>query len=386
MVIPNRIALSPMCQYSAVEGMPTEWHYIHYASRSVGGAGLIFTEMIVTSPQARITPGCAGLYTDDQTSAWRRITDFVHDNSHARICAQIGHAGRKGATRLAWDGMDEPLEQGVWEIVSASPIPYTENSAVPREINQADMIKICGDFVQAAKNARSAGFDMLEIHMAHGYLLSSFISPVTNRRTDSYGGDVYQRMRFPLQCLQAVRAVWPEEKPISVRISACDWVANGLTEADMLTVATLLKENGADIINVSTGQVTRDEQPLYGRMFQAPFSDQIRNEVKIPTIVAGNIHNADQANTLIAAGRADIVALARPLLTNPYLVLEAAAHYGYADQYWPRQYAAGKFQAELLSGKAREELNELKVNAKPLMPLDALAVAIGRQLLDRQIN
>jgi anthraniloyl-CoA monooxygenase len=378
LLIPNRIALSPMCQYSAEDGTITDWHYVHYCSHSLGGVGLVLTEMICISPEARITPGCAGIYNKDHINAWKRIVDFIHANSQAKVCAQLGHAGRKGATKLAWEGMDQPLEENPWEIISASPIPYLENSAIPREASRDDMDKVREQFIQCAKNAAACGFDMLEIHMAHGYLLSGFISPVTNKRVDEYGGNIDNRMRFPLQCLSAVREAWPDDKPISVRISACDWVDDGLTTDEMLAVARLLKENGADIINVSTGQVTSDEQPQYGRMYQAPFSDQIRNEVGITTIVAGNIANADQANTLIAAGRTDIVAFARPLLVNPNMMLEAAAKYRHTEQYWPKQYLAGKFQAELAAEKQNEEIKELKKLAKPPLPADALALARGR--------
>ena len=381
MQVANRITLSPMCQYSAQDGLPNEWHYVHYSSRAVGGAGLMLTEMICISPEARITPGCAGIYTTEQAAEWKKISSFVHKNSQAKLCAQIGHAGRKGATKLAWDGIDQPLESGAWDIISASPIPYLENSVTPREATREDMDKVINDFVQATKYADEADFDMIEVHMAHGYLLSSFVSPVTNQRTDEYGGDVQARMKFPLECLQAARKAWPADKPISVRISACDWVGGGLSEADMLEVARLLKANGADVINVSTGQVTKAEQPLYGRMFQAPFADQVRNEVGIPTIVAGNISTVDQANTLVASGRTDFVAFARPLLTNPNLILEAAAKYGYNDQLWPKQYAAAKFQAGLLADRENAEMKELKINAKPPSPADALALALGRREL-----
>jgi anthraniloyl-CoA monooxygenase len=363
MQVANRFVLSPMCQYSANDGDTTDWHLVHYGGRAVGGAGLMLTEMICISPEARITPGCAGLYTQKQVTAWKRITDFCHTNGQAKLCAQIGHAGRKGATQLAWEGMDQPLESGSWEIIAASPIPYLNNSVTPREANRDDMDKVIADFEQCARNADQAGFDMLEVHMAHGYLLSSFISPVTNTRTDEYGGDIASRMLFPLECLTAVRKAWPANKPISVRISACDWVDNGLSEADMLRLALMLKEQGVDIINVSTGQVTKDEDPMYGRMFQAPFADHIRNEIGIPTIVAGNISNVDQANTLVGSGRTDLVAFARPLLTNPNLILEAASRYGIEEQLWPPQYAAAKFQSGMLAEREMQEMHELRINA-----------------------
>lgn len=381
MIVPNRVTLSPMCQYCANDGDINDWHLVHYGGRSIGGVGLILTEMICVSELARITPGCAGLYTDKQTKDWARIVKFVHQNGQGKICAQLGHAGRKGATRLPKHGMDQPLETGAWEIISASPIPYLDHSVVPREATRIDMDQVIQDHVIAARNAHAAGFDMIEVHMAHGYLLSSFISPVTNIRSDSYGGDINARMKFPLECLTEIRQAWPKDKPISVRISASDWTADGLSEADMLEVARLLKANGADVINVSTGQVTKKEQPMYGRMFQAPFADQVRNEIGIPTIVAGNISTIDQANTLVAAGRTDMVAFARPLLTNPNMVLQEAARYGHNEQAWPEQYASGKFQAELLAERHNGEMRELRINAKPPSPSDALALALGRKEL-----
>ncbi|HNP34828.1 MAG TPA: FAD-dependent monooxygenase [Woeseiaceae bacterium] len=375
----NRIQLSAMCQYCAEDGDPTDWHLVHYGARAVGGAGLVNTEMICVAPTARITPGCAGLWSERQTQAWSRIVDFVHTNSRAKICAQIGHAGRKGASCVPWDGgMDQPLPVGAWEICAPSAIPYLPHSAVPVELDEPGMDTIVADFERAAKNADSAGFDMIEIHLAHGYLLSGFISPYTNKRSDEYGGSVLHRMRFPLRVVAAVRAMWPKHKPLSVRISATDWVEGGLPEEDMLEMARLLKSAGVDVINVSTGQVTKDEDPVYGRMFQAPFADQIRNEVGIPTIVAGNITTLDQANTLVAAGRTDIVAMARPLMNQPHLVLEAAAHYGHKKQFWPPQYHSGKPLAEALAEKANEEMAELRREAKPPNPRDALAIAVAR--------
>ncbi len=375
----NRIQLSAMCQYCAEEGNPTDWHLVHYGSRAVGGAGLINSEMICTAPDARITPGCAGLWNDEQTAKWSRIVDFVHANSQAKICAQIGHAGRKGATCVPWDGgMDQPLADGAWEIVAPSALPYLSNSVAPRELDEAEMAAIIEDFVRAAANADRAGFDMVEVHLAHGYLLSGFISPCTNKRSDEYGGDIENRMRFPLRVVDAVRAVLPSDKPVSVRISATDWVDGGLTESDMLAMATMLKTAGVEVINVSTGQVTKDEDPIYGRMFQAPFADQIRNEVGIATIVAGNISTMDQANTLIAAGRTDIVAMGRPIMNDPSIVLSAAAHYGHDNQYWPPQYQSGKPLAEALADTANEEMRDLRADAKPPNPRAALAIAVAR--------
>lgn len=379
MRVENRFQLSAMCQYCAEDGNPLDWHLVHYGARAVGGAGLLNTEMICISPTARITPGCAGLWSEDQTAKWKRIVDFVHANSKAKVCAQIGHAGRKGASCLPWDGgMDQPLPESAWDIISASPLPYLKHSVVPREATQADLDEVVDDFVKTVINAETAGFDMIEIHLAHGYLLSSFISPVTNIRTDEYGGDIHARMKFPLRVVNAVRQNWPEHKPLSVRISATDWVEEGLSETEMLEIAAMLKGAGVDVINVSTGQVTKDEDPIYGRMFQAPFADQIRNEVGIPTIVAGNITSADQANTLVVAGRTDIVAMGRPIMNEPHLVLSAAAHYGYRDQYWPPQYHSGKPALGALAAKANEEILELRHDARPPKPGDALAIAIAR--------
>lgn len=379
MRVENRFQLSAMCQYCAEDGMPGDWHLMHYGERAVGGAGLVNTEMLCVSPNARITPGCAGIWNDAQTDKWKHIVDFVHSNSRAKICAQIGHAGRKGATCVPWKGgIDEPLAEDAWEIVAPSPLPYLDRSVTPREMTIADMDSVTEDFAIAAKNANLAGFDMLEIHLAHGYLLSGFISPVTNTRSDEYGGDIEHRMKFPLRVINAVRSVWPSDKPISARISATDWVDNGLTEADMLAAASMLKDVGLDIINVSTGQVTKDEDPVYGRMFQAPFADQIRNEVGIATIVAGNITTADQANTLIAAGRTDIVAFGRTIMNKPHFVLDAAAQYSHVKQYWAPQYLSGKFLAEALANKGKEELLELRKAAKPPNPSEALAIAAAR--------
>lgn len=377
--IENRIAMSAMCQYCADDGLPNDWHLVHYGSRGIGGIGMLNTEMICISPEARITPGCAGIWNDQQTEKWRQIVNFIHANSKTKVCAQIGHAGRKGATCKPFDGgVDQPLSEDAWEIIAPSALPYLAHSQTPREINQDDMDKIVVDFANAARNAEKAGFDMVEVHLAHGYLLSGFISPVTNRRDDEFGGDMERRMKFPLRVIDAVREVWPRHKPISVRISATDWVEDGLSEQDMLALASALKEHHVDLINVSTGQVTKDEDPIYGRMFQAPFADQIRNEVGIPTIVAGNITSADQCNTLIAAGRTDFVALGRPIMNEPQFVLNAAAHYGYKDQYWPPQYLSGKFLAEMAAEKTNLEDAELRAAAKPPNPMDALAIAVAR--------
>ncbi|MBI1733130.1 MAG: bifunctional salicylyl-CoA 5-hydroxylase/oxidoreductase [Gammaproteobacteria bacterium] len=377
--VENRVELSAMCQYCAEEGRTTDWHLIHYGARGLGGAGLVNSEMLCLAPDARITPGCAGIWSAEQTEKWRRIVAFIHANSHAKVCAQIGHAGRKGATCVPWQGgIDQPLQQGAWEIIAPSAIPYLPHSRIPRAANEADLDRICAEFVRAVRNAAAAGFDMIELHMAHGYLLSSFISPYTNRRTDQYGGSVENRMRFPLRVLKECRAAWPADKPVSARISATDWLPGGLSAADLLTVARLLKENGTDIINVSTGQVAKEEAPEYGRMYQLPFADQVRNDAGISTIVAGNFTSADQVNTVVAAGRCDMVALARAIMNEPHFVLNAAARYGVKGQYWPQQYLSGKFAAELQASKAVQEELDLRRDAKPPNPRDALGIAIAR--------
>jgi anthraniloyl-CoA monooxygenase len=365
MTLANRVVVSPMCQYSAVDGVPGDWHLVHYGARAVGGAGLMFTEMTNVSAEARITYGCTGMYSDAHEAAWKRIVDFVHANSAAKFCLQLGHAGRKGATKLMWEGIDEPLEQGAWPIVSASPLPYFPHSQVPREMTRADMDKVIADYVAAAKRAIRAGFDMVEVHAAHGYLLASFISPLTNIRHDEYGGALENRMRFPLEVFRAVRAVWPDEKPMSVRISATDWEDGGLTGKDAVAVARFFAESGCDLIDVSTGQTTPDAQPIYGRMFQTPYSDQIRNEAGLATMCVGAITTADQVNTIVAAGRADLVALARPHLTDPSFAMKAAAWYGAADIHCPPQYYAGRDQIFRNSERDRTELVELRLKAKP---------------------
>lgn len=379
MRVENRVQLSAMCQYCATDGMPDEWHFVHYGSRGVGGAGIVSTEMLCTSADGRITTGCAGIWNAGQTEQWRRITEFIHAHSKAKVCGQIGHAGRKGATCIPWQGgIDEPMPEQAWEIIAPSSLPYLQHGRTPREMSGDDMDRVEADFLNATSNAVIAGFDMLEIHMAHGYLLSSFISPYTNRRADEYGGDIKNRARFPLRILRTVRQAWPQERPISIRISATDWINDGLSEGDLSTLVFLLKDNGADIINVSTGQVVSHEEPVYGRMYQAPFADRIRNEMGIPTIVAGNITSADQVNTLLAAGRTDLVALARPIMNEPQFVLNAAARYGYKEQHWPEQYGAGKFAAELKAARDNEEEIDLRTAAKPPNPEEMLAVAIAR--------
>lgn len=361
----NRVVMSPMAQYSAVDGMPTDWHLVHYGSRGIGGAGLIYTEMTCPAPDARITPGCTGIWNPAQRDQWQRITRFVHENGNAKICLQLGHAGRKGSTRRAWDGMDLPLEEGNWPIVSASPIRYRAESAMPAELDRAGMERITTEFVRSARYADEAGFDMLELHAAHGYLLASFVSPLTNIRDDEYGGSIRNRMRFPLEVFRAIREVFPAHKPMSVRVSASDWFAGGITEDELVEAARLLKDAGVDVINVSTGQTVSYEQPVYGRMFQVSFADKVKHRVGIPVIVAGNITNADQVNTIVLSGRADLVALARPHLTNPNFTLEAAARYGYREQHWPDPYQSGKFQAYLIGEREAEEERDMQLALKP---------------------
>jgi anthraniloyl-CoA monooxygenase len=365
MTLANRVVVSPMCQYSAVDGVPNDWHLVHLGSRATGGAGLVFTEMTDVSAEARISPGCTGMYNDAHEAAWKRIVDFVHANSTARICLQLGHAGRKGATKLMWEGIDQPLEAGAWPIMSASPLPYYPHSQVPREMTRADMDRVVADFVAATQRAERAGFDMVELHCAHGYLLASFISPLTNTRGDEYGGSLENRLRFPLEVFRAMRAAWPDEKPMSVRISATDWVDGGLTGDDAVQVARAFAEAACDLIDVSTGQTTADAEPVYGRMYQTPFSDQIRNEGGLATMCVGAITTADQVNTIVAAGRADLVALARPHLVDPFFTMRAAAWYGAGDIHCPPQYLAGRDQAFRNSAREREELTELRRKARP---------------------
>jgi anthraniloyl-CoA monooxygenase len=346
-VLKNRIVVSPMAQYSAVNGVAGDFHLVHLGSRAMGGAGLVFAEMTCVSADARITPACPGLYEPEHTAAWKRIVDFVHQNTDAKIAMQLGHAGAKGSTRRAWDGIDLPLPEDNWELVAASEQQYIAGVSVKaRAATLEDMQRIQDDFVRSTIAAAEAGFDWLELHCAHGYLLSSFISPLTNKRTDEYGGSLDNRCRYPLQVFKAIRAVWPQDKPISVRISAHDWVEGGITPDDAVQIARLFKEAGADMIDCSSGQVSKEEKPVFGRMFQTPFADRIRNEVGIPTIAVGAIFEADHANSIIAAGRADLCAIARPHLANPAWTLAETAKLGYTDIEWPQQYRAGKMQLE----------------------------------------
>ena len=346
-VLKNRVVVSPMAQYSSVDGLADDYHLVHLGARAMGGAGMVFTEMTCVSADARITPGCPGLYKPEHTIGWKRIVDFVHSNSDAKIAVQIGHAGAKGATKLAWDGIDKPVETDSWSLISASPEQYLAGvSQTSREMTRGDMDRVKQDFINSTKAAEVAGFDWLELHAAHGYLLSSFISPITNRRSDEYGGSLENRMKYPLEVFAAVREVWPVGKPISVRISAHDWTEGGITPRDAVEIAKAFKAAGADLIDCSSGQVTKKEKPVFGRMFQTPFADQIRNEAGIATIAVGAIFEADNVNTIIAAGRADLCAVARMHLVNPAWTLLEAAKIGYKNVTWPKQYISAKVQIE----------------------------------------
>ncbi len=342
----NRIVVSPMAQYSAVDGVPGDFHLVHLGSRALGGAGLVFAEMTCTSADARISPACPGLWNDAQRDAWKRIVDFVHAHSDAKIAMQLGHAGPKGSTQLGWQDADEPLDSGNWPLIAPSAIPYGPNNALPRAMSRADMQRVIAEFVGAARRAVAAGFDWLELHCAHGYLLSAFISPLTSLRDDEYGGSLENRCRLPLEVFAAMRTEWPEHLPMSVRISAHDWAPGGNTPDDAVAIARLFKNAGCDLIDVSSGQTTRAAQPVYGRMYQTPFADRIRNEVGIATMAVGAIFEADHVNSIIAAGRADLCALARPHLANPAWTLLEAAKLGFNDVRWPVQYLAGKHQLE----------------------------------------
>ena len=344
MVLKNRVAVSPMAMYSSVNGTPSDFHLVHLGARAQGGAGLIMTEMVAVSSDARITPGCVGLYDDEHMAPWKRIVGFVHANDSSKICLQLGHSGPKGATKLIWEGAHEALEEGGWEVIAASPVPWTPDNQVPREMTRADMDQVRDDFVRAAGRAQSCGFDMLEMHFAHGYLLSGFISPLSNQRTDEYGGNLENRLRYPLEVFSAVREVWPQAKPMSVRISATDWVEEGLGGDDAVQIARIFAAAGVDIMDISAGGTSTQASPVYGRMFQTPLSDQVRSEAEIPTMTVGNIYETDHLNSIVASGRADLCCLARPHLADPYWTLHAAAQLGYTGQKWPVQYVAGHNQ------------------------------------------
>ncbi len=346
LVLANRVAVSPMDMYCAEDGTPNDFHLVHLGGLALGGAALVFTEMTCISPEARISLGCTGMYEPEHVEAWKRIVDFVHAWTPAKICFQVGHSGRKGSTKRMWEGMDEPLEQSGWQVMGPSATPWSARNPVPRAMTLDEMESVRAAFVRATEMAARCGFDMLELHCAHGYLLSSFITPLSNQRHDEYGGTLENRLRYPLEVLRTMRAVWPEDRPISVRMSATDWVDRGITGDDAVIIARSLAHAGADIIHVSTGLTSTEARPVYGRLFQTPFSDRIRNETGLPTIAVGNITEPDQVNSIIAAGRADICALARPHLADPRWMQRAAAELGYADQWWPPQYLTGKRQLE----------------------------------------
>ena len=357
MTLVNRVVVSPMAQYKAVDGCPTDWHFVHLAERAKGGAGLVYTEMTCVSPEGRITPGCPGLYAPEHEAAWRRIVDFVHAETEAKMCCQIGHAGRKASTQLGWEEGDAPLASGNWTVMSASALPWSDRNQVPKAMDRADMDRVRDEFVSATLMAARAGFDMAELHAAHGYLISCFISPMSNVRTDAYGGSLENRMRWPLEVFAAMRAAWPAEKPMSVRISATDWVGEqGVTPAEAVEIARMFHAAGADIIDVSAGQTSTEARPVYGRMFQTPFSDRIRNEAGLATMAVGNITEPDHVNSILMAGRADLVCLARPHLADPYWTLHAALALGDSAQHWPLPYLAGRDQAVRLAQRAQEAI------------------------------
>ncbi len=356
----NRIVVSPMAMYSAKDGLINDFHIAHLGARAMGGAGLVFAEMTCVSPDARITPGCLGLWNDAQMEGWRRLVDLIHAVGHAKAGVQLGHSGRKGSTKIAWEGVDQPLESGGWELISASPIPYLPHSPAPRSMTRDDMDRVCGDFAAAARRAAAAGADWLELHCAHGYLLSSFLSPLTNLRQDDYGGSLENRARYPLEVFRAVRAAWPEHKPMSVRLSCHDWTPGGNTPDDALIFARMFKDAGADLIDCSSGQVSKAERPVYGRLFQTPFADQIRNEGGVATIAVGAISEADHANSIVAAGRADLCAIARPHLADAAWTLHEAARIGYNALAWPKQYLSAKIQYETNLARAAAAMASAK--------------------------
>ncbi|MET0532082.1 MAG: bifunctional salicylyl-CoA 5-hydroxylase/oxidoreductase [Microvirga sp.] len=360
MELKNRIVVSPMAQYKAVDGCPTDWHLVHLGERAKGGAALVYTEMTCVAPEGRISPGCPGTYEPEHEAAWKRIVGFVHRETDAKICLQLGHSGPKGSTEVGWVEDNRPLEHGNWPIISASDMPWSRQNQIPRAMNRADMDSVRGAFVAGAQMARRCGFDMLELHMAHGYLLSAFITPLTNMRTDEYGGSLANRMRYPLEVFHAVRAVWPEEKPISVRISANDWVGDeGVTPEDAVEIARMLQAAGVDICDVSAGQTTTRARPVYGRMFQTPFSDRIRNETGMATMAVGNIYEPDHVNSILMAGRADLVCLARPHLTDPYWTLHAASTLGDRIEKWPDPYLPGRNQLWRLAERTEQMLGKV---------------------------
>jgi len=356
MQLENRIVVSPMAMYSAVDGTPGDFHFVHYGVRAQGGAGLVYTEMTCVSPEARITPGCPGMYAPEHAAAWRRITEFVHRESKAKICLQLGHSGAKGSTKIGWEGMDEPLDEGNWPLIAASDVPWSGSNQTPRPMTRADMDMVRDQFVAATRMAIYAGFDMVEMHAAHGYLLSSFITPLQNRRTDEYGGSLENRLRFPLEVFAAMREAWPAERPMSVRISATDWMGDaGVTPDEAVLIAEAFRAAGADLIDVSAGQTWADCKPVYGRMFQTPFADQVRNEARVSTMAVGNIFEPDHVNSILAAGRADLVALGRPHMIDPMWTLRAAAQQDYRGAAVPSPYLNGMSQLARNMKRAAEQ-------------------------------
>lgn len=357
LTLPNRIVASPMSMYSATDGVPDDWHLVHYGALAKGGAGLVCTEMTDVSAEGRISPGCAGIWNDAQTLAWQRIVRFVHAHSQAKFCLQLGHAGPKASTKVGWEGNDVPLDEGNWQAIGPSAAAYSKINQVPRAMTRADMDRVRDEYVAAARRAARAGFDMLEMHYAHGYLMSAFITPVMNRRTDEYGGSLGNRLRFPLEVFAAVRAAWPQDRPMAVRISSNDWVGEaGVTPEESVRIAQAFKAAGCDVIDVSAGQTTPDARPVYGRMFQTPFADQVRNEARIATMAVGNIYEVDHVNSILAAGRADLCCLARPHLLDPNWALRAAAQQGYRGPAVkvPDQYLTGFEQLERNLKRAAE--------------------------------
>lgn len=356
LTLANRIVVSPMATYKAVEGTPTDFHLVHYGERAKGGAGLVFTEMTCVAPEGRITPGCPGMYAPEHVAAWRRITDFVHAESGARICLQLGHSGAKGSTRRGWEGMDAPLPADNWPLLAAADVPWSSANQRPTPMTRADMDRVRDQFVAATEMAVAAGFDMVELHCAHGYLLSGFITPLQNRRTDEYGGSLENRLRFPLEVFRAMRAAWPDDRPMSVRISATDWMDEaGVTPDEAVRIGQTFVAAGADLIDVSAGQTWAEARPVYGRMFQTPFSDRIRNDGGVATMAVGNIFEADHANSILAAGRADLVAIGRPHLIDPMWTLRAAAQHDYRDVRVPEPYLAGMAQLARNLKRAAEQ-------------------------------
>jgi anthraniloyl-CoA monooxygenase len=361
MDLENRIVVSPMATYSSADGTPNDFHLVHYGARAMGGAGLLFTEMTCVSPTGRITPGCTGMWSNEHVAAWRRITDFAHSQSKAKVCLQLGHSGAKGSTQLGWEEMDSPLPEGNWPVVAASDVAWSAANPSPTPLSRDDMDEIKAQFVASTRMAIDAGFDMIELHAAHGYLLSGFITPLQNRRGDEYGGELANRLRYPLEIFTAMRAAWPADRPMSVRISATDWAGDdGVTPDDAVEIARAFADAGADLIDVSAGQTWADSKPIYGRMFQTPFSDKIRNEAHIATMAVGNIYEPDHANAILASGRADLVALARPHLVDPMWTLRAAAAQDYRDIYVPPPYLNG------MSQLARNMLREAELAAAAL--------------------